>query len=76
MSGTEKEIDSLGRVVIPKAFRKKLGVESSSTVFVTLEGDSVVISPVSKRCVLCGNAKSESEIRICKACIAKIKSEY
>ena len=44
MDGIEKEIDDLGRIVIPVKFRKKLGVEKNSKVILSLNGDTVCIS--------------------------------
>ena len=76
MNGIEKDIDSLGRVVIPIKFRKKLGIESNSKVFVSMEDDMILISPANKYCALCG-AKIENvqKFRLCNSCISKIKSE-
>lgn len=46
MNGIEKEVDNLGRVVIPMEFRKRLGIVSNSKVMVSLEGDIIVFSPL------------------------------
>lgn len=39
------KLDDLGRIVIPKPFRKELKLENESLVVVTLENNSVVIRP-------------------------------
>ena len=39
MSGIEREIDDVGRVVIPMEFRKALGVEFNSKVLISLLPD-------------------------------------
>ncbi|MBQ8371624.1 MAG: AbrB/MazE/SpoVT family DNA-binding domain-containing protein [Clostridia bacterium] len=75
MRGIEKDFDNLGRVVVPKKFREKLGIEDNSTVIVSLTDDAIIISPKQKRCALCENKiKNERSIRVCDNCILKIKS--
>lgn len=76
MNGIEKEIDNLGRVVIPASFRKKLGIESNARVFISLEDDVITISPSIKHCALCGKKLNpKHRLRLCDACVLKIKSE-
>ena len=43
MSTVAKKIDDLGRVVIPKKFRERLGIEQNGNVLVSLEEDRIVI---------------------------------
>ena len=74
MSGFEKSIDELGRVVIPMKFRKKLGLTSDSRVLVLLNDNSINITPLKRVCALCENEIStEQKFRLCKSCIKKIK---
>ncbi len=76
MDGIEKEIDPLGRVVIPARFRKKLGLESGAKVLILIDGDTICISAQSRICALCGSAVDKTQrIRLCAKCILKIKSE-
>ncbi|MBQ8719949.1 MAG: AbrB/MazE/SpoVT family DNA-binding domain-containing protein [Clostridia bacterium] len=77
MSGVEKEVDKLGRVVIPIPYREKLGIEARTKVNVSLQGDNIIISPTNRHCALCGKKmKNEKRIRLCDSCIFKVKSEY
>ena len=76
MNGIEKDIDNLGRIVIPVKFRKKLGVGSNEKVLISCENDSILISAVNKHCALCGKKISaEQKIRLCNTCILQIKNE-
>ena len=76
MSTIEKEVDSLGRIVIPKIFRKKLGIESNSKVLIGLENDRIFISSPISRCALCGKKISEHHnIKLCDSCIAIVRSK-
>ena len=67
----ETKIDKLGRIVIPKDYRKKLRVEADDTVSISLSGDEIIIKNVSVRCLIC-NEKTENEPKICDKCKAKI----
>ncbi len=74
MNGIEKEVDSLGRVVLPISFRKKIGAEPNTIVLISLENDTIIISPANKYCALCGNIiESKQKFKLCEVCIEKIK---
>ena len=76
MCGIEREIDKLGRVVIPMEYRKKLGIESSSRVLISLENGVVIIGAIKRRCTVCGEEIGVSQkFGICDGCILKIKSD-
>ncbi len=71
------KIDNLGRIVIPKPFRKELNLESGSTVIVTLEHNSIVICEEHVCCKRCGAiVESANEFPLCEACIETIKQIY
>ena len=75
MSGIEKEIDNLGRVVIPINFRKKLGIKNKDKVLVSLKKDEVIITATENRCALCNvQLNEEKNIPLCQSCIEKVKS--
>ena len=71
----EKELDGLGRVVLPINFRRKLNLKNNSKVFISLENDSIIITPAEKSCALCGRIKELNEdLRICEDCIRRVKN--
>ena len=74
MDFIEKRLDKLGRIVLPKEFREKIGLKNNSKVLVTLKNESICIFSEKIGCALC-NIKLEdvAEIRLCKECIEKIK---
>ena len=77
MSGIEKEIDNLGRVVLPADFRHRLGLSRNDKVLVSLERSSIVISPLKGRCALCENLLEGTEpLALCPDCAAKVKLLY
>lgn len=77
MSTTEKEVDSLGRIVIPIEFRRRLGIKAGSRVKISFENQSIIISPLGKFCALCKKEIGEdAKISLCEHCIEVIKSKY
>ena len=76
MKGIEREIDRLGRVVIPMEYRKELGIEYQSRVLILLSNGEIVIRPHKRSCALCGEIlEGERNIPLCDSCIEKTKNE-
>ena len=70
----EREIDNVGRVVIPMEFRKKLGIEFNSKVLISLSNGSIIIKAQKETCALCGSKLEEiKEVRLCSQCIVRVK---
>ena len=75
MSAIEKEIDKLGRIVLPMSYRKKLSLKSYDKVSITLNDREIIITPLEKQCALCGEKiTANTKLKLCKACISKIKA--
>ena len=74
MQGVSRKMDSLGRVVIPKEYRKSLAITKTELLSISLENGRLVIEPQKNECRLCGEkGEMHAELRICRSCIAKIK---
>ena len=69
--GIVRNLDSLGRVVIPKELRKKLDMKEGEPVSTTDHESMIVIRKYTKGCVFCGSEKELIEYRnmcVCKKC--------
>ena len=44
----EARVDSVGRIVLPKPLRERLGLTAGSTVDVSLYGDGLHVAPVGR----------------------------
>ena len=76
MDGTEREIDKLGRVVIPIKIRRKLNLKPTSKVLIYLDGDKIVITATESHCAICGEKITHKRaIRLCDNCIAVIRDK-
>jgi len=73
MGGIEREIDSLGRIVIPIEYRRKLGIGASSRVLVSLSDDEIRICASNRCCALCRAKIDDREIRLCDECMEKVR---
>lgn len=75
-TGIIRRVDELGRIVIPKEMRTKIGVKEDTPVEIHVEGDTVVIRRDVSSCVICGSTEGVTEIlskTLCRACIKAIK---
>lgn len=73
---TDRIIDSLGRIVIPKSIRNKLGIDSSCNLRIYEENGKIIIEKASPVCRICGSFENVNQtFRICEHCMQKIK-EY
>lgn len=77
-TGIVRNIDELGRIVIPKEIRKKLGIEKNDPVEIFVDGETVILSKYHPVCHFCGKTENISDFKgktICGDCIAELKSE-
>ena len=78
-AGFIREIDSVGRIVIPMQLRKELGLtEKGSMVEMFSDGKQIVLKKAVSDCIFC---KAETELIefegkfVCASCLEKLKAE-
>ena len=72
----ERRVDELGRIVIPKYIRKRLGLDTKTKVAFETDGDRLIITKAFPTCVVCGAEDRLIEIKdkhICADCAKLIK---
>lgn len=78
-AGFIREIDSVGRVVIPMQIRKELGlVETGSRVEMFSDGKQIIVKKAVNNCIFCKNETELHEFEgkfVCATCLEKLKSE-
>lgn len=70
-----KKMDDLGRVVIPKDFRKQLGITIKEELEVYVKGKSVIIQKPTTCCNICNGNDNLHEFEgqlYCGNCIQKL----
>lgn len=76
-TGIVRNIDELGRLVIPKEMRKKMGIGESSPVEIFVEDDRIIVTKYQDSCIFCGGGtelQSFKGKRICLSCIEEMKA--
>lgn len=53
-TGLVRRVDEMGRMVLPKELRDRLGIADGDSVEIWLDGDQVVLVKHIEACVFCG----------------------
>ena len=75
-TGIVRNIDELGRVVVPKEIRTKMGIANTDPVEIYVEGDKIILTKYTPVCHFCGSGDSVVDYKgkkICRSCIEEIK---
>lgn len=77
-TGIVRNIDELGRVVVPKELRKKLGIANTDPVEIYVEDDKIILKKYVSVCHFCGGSDGLTEFKnknICRSCIKELGSK-
>lgn len=75
-SAITRQLDALGRVVIPIEMRRKLNIENRDEVEIYSENDCIIIKKAGESCVFCGctdNLLTFKDRYVCSGCLAQLK---
>lgn len=75
-TGIVRNIDELGRVVVPKELRKKLGISNTDPVEIYVEEDKIILKKYIPVCHFCGDSENLHTFKdknICQSCIEELK---
>ena len=75
-TGIVRHIDELGRVVVPKEIRKKLGIENTDPVEIYVDGDKIILTKYHPVCHFCGSIEELTEFKgkkVCSACVSELR---
>ena len=74
-TGIVRQIDELGRFVLPIELRRNLDINEHDPLEIYLDGTCIVLSKYQPASIFCGNAGELTSIRgknICASCIADL----
>lgn len=77
-TGITRQVDSQGRVHIPKFARKILGWSDRDYLEVYIEKDKLVLKKYKQRCVICNSPNNLVEYRgktFCKKCFTELQGK-
>lgn len=75
-TGIVRNLDELGRIVIPKSVRKAVGFEAKDPIEIYLEEKTVILKRYHNSCIFCGSDQELTDFenkKICKKCLKKIE---
>jgi transcriptional pleiotropic regulator of transition state genes len=75
-TGIVRNVDELGRIVIPKEMRKKMDISNNDPVEIFVEGDRIILTKYHSACTFCGGSIGTTDFkgkRICADCMRQIK---
>ena len=75
-TGIVRQLDSLGRIVLPIELRRSLNINTKDMLEIMVEGNAVVLRKYESNCSFCGSSGKLSQYRdrmICKRCLKEIK---
>ena len=76
-TGIVRNVDELGRIVIPKEMRTKMDISSSDPIEIYVEGDRIILQKYQNACMICGSNTDLTVFKgkkICAECISELKA--
>lgn len=74
-TGVVRQLDTLGRIVIPIELRRTMGIATKDSIEIFVEGDQIILKKYQPCCIFCGNASDVVNYRdklVCKHCLEEI----
>lgn len=76
-TGIVRQVDELGRVVIPIELRRNLNIDKRDSMEIFVSEDQIILKKYSPSCIFCSNAGNIvkfNEKNICVSCLEKLKA--
>ena len=76
--GIVRQIDSLGRIVIPKELRRTLDISEGDSLELFIEDNTIILRKYQPACIICGSAKNIVTYKgrnFCPDCVREIASK-
>ncbi len=70
-TGIVRQIDALGRLVLPIELRRTLQLEEKDSLEIFVEDNTIVLKKYQPACIFCGNARDVSTFKgrnVCSDC--------
>ncbi len=77
-TGIVRQLDSMGRIVIPKEIRNQLGLRSNfDSLEIYMEGGNIILKKYRPTCAFCDRLADGVElngISVCSSCVEKLEA--
>lgn len=77
-TGIVRQMDSLGRIVLPIELRRTLDIAQKDSLEIYVEGNQIILKKYEPTCVFCENTKDVIQYKgrnICPSCLAELKKQ-
>ncbi|MGL5973534.1 MAG: AbrB/MazE/SpoVT family DNA-binding domain-containing protein [Oscillospiraceae bacterium] len=74
--GIVRQLDELGRIVLPMELRKTFNIKSKDPLEIYVDGDSIILRKYEPSCIFChshDDVQIFKDKNICKNCVQEIK---
>ncbi len=72
-TGISRQVDELGRVVIPKELRRTLGIEIKDPIAIFVDGEKIILRKYRSGCFFCGVVDDTMRYfngeQVCASCV-------
>ena len=78
LTGIVRQIDNLGRIVLPMEIRKTLKINANDPIEIWVENETVMLTKHETSCVFCKATQNLVEYngkQVCKNCVKKLSKE-
>ena len=75
-TGMIRQLDALGRVVLPIELRRTLDINTRDMLEILVEGGSIILRKYEPNCHFCGSSTGLSSFRdklVCRRCLKELK---
>jgi len=75
-TGIVRNVDELGRIVIPKEMRTSMDISSSDPIEIYVDNDKIILKKHENTCSFCGGIADLVDFKgkkICTGCISELK---
>ncbi len=75
-TGVVRQLDTLGRVVIPIELRRTMDINVKDTLEIFTEGDTIILKKYHPGCIFCGEANNVAPYKgklVCKDCLEELQ---
>ncbi|NLL39391.1 MAG: AbrB/MazE/SpoVT family DNA-binding domain-containing protein [Clostridiales bacterium] len=77
-TGIVRQMDSLGRIVLPVELRRTLDIAEKDSLEIYVDESSIILKKYQPACIFCDNVRDIVNYKgknICPECIEKLKNE-
>ena len=76
-TGMIRQLDALGRVVLPIELRRTLDINTRDMLEILVEGNSIILRKYEPNCSFCGESRGLTSFReklVCRQCLKELKN--